>query len=147
MDRCYIATHQFHGVIIEWISLLRRVDAFGKYKDTHCMYELFIKFIEEVGVGSRLQIIIYSALVCKVAGMIVETKYPHIFWTSCIVHSLKSTLKFISLDVTRMGELINDACHILNFVHYHTNVLTIYKEYTNLSLLKVSDTWFASFIT
>jgi hypothetical protein len=43
-----------------------------------------------------------------------------------------------------MGSLIEDARHIHNFVLNHTNVLTIYKAYTHLSLLKIADTWFAS---
>jgi hypothetical protein len=43
-----------------------------------------------------------------------------------------------------MGSLIEDARHIHNFVQNHTNALTIYKEYTHLSLLKIVDTRFAS---
>ena len=54
------------------------------------MYELFIKVIEDVGVHSCVQIIMDNALVCKVAGMIVEAKYSQVFSfsTPCIAHSL-----------------------------------------------------------
>eukprot|EP00253_Pinus_taeda_P029225 PITA_29225 len=48
------------------------------------------------------------------------------------------------MDVTWIGNLIEDARHIRNFVQNHTNALTIYKEYTHLSLLKIVDTRFAS---
>ena len=44
---------------------LKAVDALGKYKDAQCMGELFIKFIEDVGVESCVQIITNNALVCK----------------------------------------------------------------------------------
>lgn len=74
----------------------------------------------------------------------METKYPQIFWTPCIVHSLNLALKSIASDVTWIDNLIEDAHHIRNFVQNHTNALTIYKEYTHLSLLKIADTWFAS---
>jgi hypothetical protein len=37
--------------------LLKVVDALGKYKDAQYMGELFIKFIEDVGVDSCVQII------------------------------------------------------------------------------------------
>jgi hypothetical protein len=123
---------------------LKAMDALGKYKDAQYMGELFIKVIEDVGVDSCVQIIIDNAPVCKATGMIVEAKYPQIFWTPCIVHSLNLALKSIASDVTWMGSLIEDACHICNFVQNHTNALTIYKEYTHLSLLKIADTWFAS---
>ena len=46
--------------------------------------------------------------------------------------------------MTWIGSLIEDARHIRNFVQNHTNALTIYKKYTQLSLLKVVDTRFAS---
>ena len=75
---------------------LKAVDALGKYKDAQYMGELFIKVIEEVGVDSCVQIITDNAPVCKAAGMIVETKYPQIFWTPCIVHSLNLAIKSIA---------------------------------------------------
>ena len=67
-----------------------------------------------------------------------------VFWTPCIVHSLNLALKAIASDVTWIGTLIEDARHIRNFVQNHTNALTIYKQYTQLSLLKIANTRFAS---
>ena len=40
------------------------------------MGELFIKFIEDIGVESCVQIIANNALVYKAIGMIVEARYP-----------------------------------------------------------------------
>ena len=65
-----------------------------------------------------------------------------VFWT--IDQSLNLALKSIASDVTSIGNIIEDACHICNFVQNHINALTIYKEYTHLSLLKIADTRFAS---
>jgi hypothetical protein len=126
---------------------LKVVDALGKHKDAPYMGELFIKDIEDVGVDSCVQIITDNAPICKVDGMIVEAKYPQIFWTPCIEHSLNLALKSIASDVTWMGSLLEDARHTRNFVQNHTNALTIYKEYTHLSLLKITDTQFASSFT
>ena len=50
-----------------------------------------------------------------------------VFWTPCIVHSLNLALKAIASDVTWIGNLIEDAHHIRNFLQNHTNALTIYK--------------------
>jgi hypothetical protein len=106
---------------------LKVVDALGKYKDAQCMGELFVKVIEDVGVDYYVQIITDNAPICKVVGMTVEAKYPQIYWTPCIVHSLNLILKSIASDVTWMESIIEDACHIRNFVQNHTNSLTIYK--------------------
>ena len=75
--------HQLHGVFLEWSNFL---ESSGEYKDAQFIGELFIKVIEDVGVDSCVQIIIDNAPVCKAAGMIVEAKYPQVFWTPCIVH-------------------------------------------------------------
>ena len=86
-----------HAILINFMVssqngpvFLKAVDALGKYKDAHFMGELFIKTIEEVGVDSCVQIITDNALVCKVVGMIVETKYPQVFsfWTPFIANLL-----------------------------------------------------------
>jgi hypothetical protein len=95
---------------------LKAVDALGKYKDAQYMGELFIKVIEDVDVDSCVQIITDHAPVCKVVGMIVQAKYPQIFWMPCIVHSLNLALKSIALNVMWMESLIEDARHIRNFV-------------------------------
>jgi hypothetical protein len=99
---------------------LKAMDALGEYKDAQYMGELFIKVIEDVGVDSCVQIITDNAPVCKAAGMVVEVKYPQIFWTPCIVHSLNLALKSIASDVTWIESLIEDARHIHNFVQNHT---------------------------
>jgi hypothetical protein len=64
------------------------------------MGELFINVIEDVGFDCCVQIITGNAHVCKVVGIIVEAKYPQIFWTSCIINSLNLALKSIASDVT-----------------------------------------------
>ena len=123
---------------------LKAVDAVGKYKNAAYMGELFIKVIEDVGVDSCVQIITDNAPVCKAAGLIVEAKYPQIFWTPCIVHSLNLALKSIASDVTWIGTVIEDARHIRNFVQNHTNALTIYRDHAASKRVKdtvLDDGW------
>ena len=142
-----MACHPLINFMVSSINgpvFLKAVDALSKYKDAQYMGELFIKIIENVGVESCVQIITDNAPVCKVVGMIVEAKYPQIFWTPCIVHSLNLALESIASYVPWIGNVIEDACYIRNFVQNHTNALTIYKEHTHLPLLKIVDTWFAS---
>ena len=42
-----------------------------------------------------VQVITDNAPVCKAAGLIVESRYHHIFWTPCIVHNLNLILEEI----------------------------------------------------
>ena len=51
--------------------------------------------IKEVGPQYVIQIITGNASACKAAGAIMKTKYPYIFWTLCIVHTLNIALKNI----------------------------------------------------
>ena len=81
------------------LVFLKAIDALGKYKDAQYMGEFFIKVIENVSVDCCVQKITKNAPVCKASGMIVEANYPQVFWTPCVVHSLKLALKSISFDV------------------------------------------------
>eukprot|EP00253_Pinus_taeda_P022236 PITA_22236 len=142
-----LARHPIINFMVSSLSgpvFMKVVDTLGEYKDAQFIGELFIKVIKDVGVDSCVQIIIDNTPVCKVASMIAKAKYPQVFWTPCIVHSLNVALKSIASDVLWIGSIIEDARHIRNFVQNHTNALTIYKEYTNLSLFKIVDTQFAS---
>jgi len=41
-----------------------------------------------------------NAPVCKAAGLIIEGRYDHIFWTPCIVHNLNLILEEIDNKVS-----------------------------------------------
>jgi Protein of unknown function (DUF 659) len=42
-----------------------------------------------------VQVITDNAPVCKAAGMLIETQYPNIFWTPCVVHTVNLALNNI----------------------------------------------------
>ncbi|KAK8930493.1 hypothetical protein KSP39_PZI016120 [Platanthera zijinensis] len=77
---------------------LKAVDASGEYKDRHYIAKLMIEVINEVGAENVIQVITDNAPVCKAAGAIVEARFPHIFWTPCVVHTLNLALKNIDLE-------------------------------------------------
>jgi hypothetical protein len=58
---------------------------------------------------------------------------------SFIIIKIQITCEQVS-SKNKFGKCARAGCYIQN----HTNALTIYKKYTQLSLLKVSYTWFAS---
>ena len=54
--------------------------------------------INEVGHQNVVQIITDNAANCKAAGEIIESTFPHIYWTPCVVHTLNLALKNICAE-------------------------------------------------
>nr|XP_017250874.1 PREDICTED: uncharacterized protein LOC108221512 [Daucus carota subsp. sativus] len=58
-----------------------------KVKDAEYIAALFMEIVEEIGPEHVVQIVTDNASNYKAAGALIETKYPRIFWTPCVVHS------------------------------------------------------------
>ncbi|KAG6520646.1 hypothetical protein ZIOFF_017705 [Zingiber officinale] len=74
---------------------LKAINCEGEYKDKAFISKLLINTINEVGHQNVVQVVTDNAPVCKAVGLLVEAKYPHIFWTPCVVHTLNLALKNI----------------------------------------------------
>ncbi|GMP42453.1 hypothetical protein CsSME_00012201 [Camellia sinensis var. sinensis] len=74
---------------------VKAIDSSGIVKDGEYVASLFIKAIKEVGEANVVQIVTDNASNYKAAGLSIENKYPHIFWTPCVVHSLNLALKSV----------------------------------------------------
>jgi hypothetical protein len=85
MDPTCHALNNFMVLSKKGLVYLKAIYALGKYKDAHYIGESFSKFTKAMDVNSCVQIITDNSLVRKVVDMIMETKYPQIFWTTCIV--------------------------------------------------------------
>lgn len=137
---------------------LKAIDASGEYKDKHFIADLIMSTINEVGPHNVVQVITDNAPVCKAAGLIVESHYPQIFWTPCVVHTLNLALKNIcAAKNTEDNEEVYNECHwitevanegteIKNFILNHSMVLSIFKSFSRLKLLSTAETRFASII-
>ena len=64
-------------------------------KIMHYIVEKLENSIKEIGAQNVIQIITDNASSCKATCAIAESKYPHIFWTLCVVHTLNLALKNI----------------------------------------------------
>jgi len=51
--------------------------------------------LKRLGAQNIIQIITDNASACKIVGAIMESKYPYIFYTLCIVHTPNLVLKNI----------------------------------------------------
>ncbi|KAL8477439.1 hypothetical protein ACS0TY_029655 [Phlomoides rotata] len=134
---------------------LKAIDASGIIKDGEYVSSLFEEAIKEVGESNVVQIITDNASNYKSAGSMIESRYPHIFWTPCVVHSLNLALKSICDPTERspqydqckwISDLVGDVQNIRNFIVNHGMALSIFNNYSHLSLLRVAETRFASSI-
>ncbi|XP_049936769.1 uncharacterized protein LOC126410604 [Nymphaea colorata] len=137
---------------------LKAIDASGEYKSAEYLKGLFMEIIEEVGKENVVQLITDNAPVCRAAGIAIEKEYPHIFWTSYAVHSLNLALKSICNPPSKeqdphayelcswIEDLEKDVRNIRNFIVNHQHALSIYNKHSDLKLLRVAETRFASLI-
>ena len=111
--------------------------------------------IDDVGHQHVFQILTDNAPNCKSASEIIKDKYPHIYWTPCVVHTLNLALKNICepkntsanldtyLEYFWITLVHNDTMQIKNFIMNHTIRLVIFTKFTPFKLLSIADTRFA----
>ncbi|XP_038709954.1 uncharacterized protein LOC120004739 [Tripterygium wilfordii] len=137
---------------------LRAVNCEGEIKDRFFIANLLKEAIMEVGSRSVVQVVTDNAPVCKSAGLIIESQFPHIFWTPCVVHTLNLALKNICApknteanqvafhECRWISELAEDAVLVNNFIANHSMRLALFNRFVPLKLLSVAETRFASVI-
>ncbi|GKB33552.1 hAT dimerization domain, ribonuclease H-like domain protein [Tanacetum coccineum] len=75
---------------------LNSVNCFEEVKDRFFIANLMKEVINEIGHQNAVQIITDNAANCKAAGKLIESQFPHIYWTPCVVHTLNLAMKNIS---------------------------------------------------
>eukprot|EP00253_Pinus_taeda_P003127 PITA_03127 len=125
---------------------LKAVDCEGQMKDSQFIADILIEAVELVGPENVVQVITDNATVCRAAGLIVEGKYQHIFWTPCAVHSLNLMLSKLGKQIEWIRKIFEEAKEIQAFITNHHMSQGIYREFAKLELLKVAETRFASHI-
>ncbi|KAL9661445.1 hypothetical protein QQ045_026269 [Rhodiola kirilowii] len=64
---------------------LKAVNCFGEVKDKFFIARLMKEVIYEVGDRNVVQIITDNAANCKGAGDLIQSEFPHIYWTPCVL--------------------------------------------------------------
>ncbi|KAM3245791.1 hypothetical protein P3L10_007558 [Capsicum annuum] len=134
---------------------LKSINSSGVVKEGGYIAKLFIKSIEDVDPNNVVQVITDNVGNMKLTGTIVEETFPHIFWTPCVVHCLNLALKSMCQPSAKSAhfsscawilKVIGDVSSLKNFVVNHDMAHAIFQKHLELSLLKVSETRFASHI-
>lgn len=146
----------FLAVTEDGPMFLRAINTEGEIKRKEYIAEKMIAVIEDVGPKNVVQVITDNAANCRAAGLIVEQRYSHIFWTPCVVHTLNLALKNICAAKSSSGdayeefqwitEVAADSSFIKNFIMNHSMRLSMFNEFSKLKFLAIADTIFASTI-
>ncbi|XP_066163182.1 uncharacterized protein [Oryza sativa Japonica Group] len=146
----------FLAVTEDGPMFLRAINTEGEIKRKEYIAEKMIAVIEDVGPKNVVQVITDNAANCRAAGLIVEQRYSHIFWTPCVVHTLNLALKNICAAKSSSGdayeefqwitEVAADSSFIKNFIMNHSMRLSMFNEFSKLKFLAIVDTRFASTI-
>jgi hypothetical protein len=133
---------------------LRAINTEGEIKTKEYIFQRMLETIDLIGAGNIVQVVTDNASNCRGAGLMVEQKYPHIFWTPCVVHTLNLALKSIGAARNEedpeyehcnwINEVSSDAQQIRNFVMNHSMRLSMFNEFSKLKLLAIAETRFAS---
>jgi hypothetical protein len=115
---------------------LKAINCSGVEKHATFISIIIIDAIENVGPQNFVQVITDNAQVCRVASLIVEGQYDHIFWTPCIVHSLNLMLAKIG-EIEWINKIYVASKEIQMFITNHSMSQAIYRGFAKLELLKV----------
>ncbi|XP_057432298.1 uncharacterized protein LOC130725055 [Lotus japonicus] len=92
------------------------------------------------------------------AGLIIESEFPSIYWTPCVVHTLNLALKNICAaknternstvyeECSWITKIAEDVMLIMNFIMCHSMRLLIFHSFNSLQLISIAPTRFASTI-
>eukprot|EP00253_Pinus_taeda_P027883 PITA_27883 len=123
---------------------LKAIDCSSETKDATFMFEMLKDAIDEVGPSNVVHVITDAAPVCKATGLMIQSRYRHIFWTPCCVHALNNLLKDIG-KIQWITKIISDAREAQMFICNHHASLAIYKMYSKKHFLKPTETRYATY--
>jgi hypothetical protein len=119
------------------------------YKTKINIADALLKTIEEIGPYNVIQVITDNAANCMAAGAIIEDRYPNIFWSGCLVHTMNllmhDIIKMKDHDYRWIGALYKRGKKMIRFITNHIMAQYIFRNHSKLELLKIPKTRFASY--
>ena len=127
-------------------------------KNIEYIQNILLRAIGEVWHQNVVQVIMDNTPVCKAASGDVKIRYPHIFWTLDIIHTLNLALKNIcAAKNTEANEVVYEECSwiteitkdvvmVRNFIMNHSMRLSMFNHHVLLKMLTITETRFASTI-
>ncbi|XP_023738023.1 uncharacterized protein LOC111886014 [Lactuca sativa] len=119
-------------------------DFSGVEKRGATIANFLLEAIETVEPRNVLQVVTDNAANCKAVGREVEKVHKQIFWSPCCVHTLNLIFKDLAIDCFWLMDTYRKGKIDVNYFLNHTHALAIFRDNSQLELLKVAKTRFAS---
>ncbi|XP_020695440.1 uncharacterized protein LOC110108925 isoform X1 [Dendrobium catenatum] len=127
-----IASNQFGSMFLHALDF--QIVEKSHKKIAHYMLET----IEKVSPYNVVQLIMDNSASCRAAGEDVMKAYPCIFWSPCIVHTLKLVLKDVIKELPWLKKTYLTAKAIVKYIVYHFDAAEIFLNHSKLELLKAA---------
>ena len=88
------------GVSTSGAVFLSAHDYSDRYKTGINIAQPLLETIQTIGPYNVIQVITDNVANCKATGAIIEDKYPNIFWSGCLLH----TLNLLMHDIVKMKD-------------------------------------------
>ncbi|XP_043704939.1 uncharacterized protein LOC122654763 [Telopea speciosissima] len=92
--------------------------------------------IEELGPQNVVQFISNNTTNYNLCGDLLREKWRHIYMTNCAAHGVNLLLKDIYKHVRWVREVINDGKLVVDYIHSHTAILALMRQFINGKELK-----------
>jgi len=125
------------------VVFLKAVDTTKEEKNEEFISHVLKTAVLEVGPTHVVQIVTDALFVCKLAGTLIQTEFPQIFWTPCISHSLVLLLEDIA-ELDWIKPTILCAKGIQQYILNNHALHTITTRHSELESLKTYENKFAS---
>eukprot|EP00253_Pinus_taeda_P019326 PITA_19326 len=124
-------------------------DYSDKFRTAINIAEALLETIDHIGPYNVIQVITDNVANCRAAGAIIEDKYPNIFWSGCLVHTLNLLLHDIVKNKNEqyqwIGDLYKKGKKMKKFITNHSNTHGLFCSHSRLELLKIAKTRFCSY--
>ncbi|XP_020207003.1 uncharacterized protein LOC109815825 isoform X2 [Cajanus cajan] len=123
---------------------VKSVDASEYTKTGEKVFELLNSFVEEIGEKNVVQVVTDNGSNYVMAGKILQTVRPHLFWTPCAAHCLDLMLEDIG-KIPKVKRVIQRGIKLVGYIYNHTLTLNTMRKYTNkVELVRHGVTRFAT---
>ena len=100
-------------------NFLSSYDYSDRFKTDINIAKPLIKTIESIGPYNGIQVIIDNAVNCDAATTVIQDRYPNIFWSRCLVHTLNilmhDIIKMKDHDYSQIDSLYKKGKHMIRF--------------------------------
>ncbi|GAQ91180.1 hypothetical protein KFL_007390040 [Klebsormidium nitens] len=123
------------------------IDTSGERKFGEYIAEQLIPVIEKIGPDNVVHVVMDNAANCKVAGRFITARFPWITCSGCVAHGMDLALEDVGKEEW-VSPTLKAARDLVKFITNHHKTIALFRQHSDLELLKPGDTRFAtSFIT